>query len=147
MAAKPIPDGYHTVTPYLVAADATALLEFIEKGFDAKNVQASRDPSGKVHHAELTIGDSHVMLGQARDEASATRAMLYLYVPDCDAAYRKAIAAGGIPLSEPTTQFYGDRHGAVTDCCGNQWYVATHVEDVAPEEMAKRAAAAHAPKG
>ena len=142
MAVQPIPEGYHTVTPYLTATDATALLAFIEKAFDAANVQAMRGADGTVQHAELTIGDSHVMLGQARDAAGATRAMLYLYVPDCDAAYRKAVAAGGTPLSEPATQFYGDRHGAVTDCCGNQWYVATHVEDVPPEEMARRAQAA-----
>jgi PhnB protein len=144
MAVKPIPEGYHTVTPYLTVTDATALLAFIEKAFDAKNVHAMRGPDGKVNHAELTIGDSHVMLGQARDPASAMKAMLYLYVPDCDAAYQKAVAAGGTPLSEPQTQPYGDRHGAVTDCCGNQWYVATHVEDVSPEEIDRRMNAAQA---
>jgi uncharacterized glyoxalase superfamily protein PhnB len=142
MAVKPVPEGYHTVTPYLTVTDATALLTFLEKAFGATNVHAMRDGAGKVQHAEATIGDSHVMLGQARDDATAMRAMLYLYVPDCDAAYKQAVAAGGTPLSEPKTQFYGDRHGAVTDPCGNQWYVATHVEDVAPDEMARRAKAA-----
>jgi len=144
MPVKPIPDGYRTVTPYLTVTDATALLEFMQKAFDARDVHAMKGPDGRVWHADLMIGDSHVMLGQARTPEEAMPAMLYLYVPDCDTAYRKALAAGAKSHSEPTTQFYGDRHGAVVDGCGNQWWLATHVEDVAPDELERRAKAARA---
>jgi PhnB protein len=138
----PVPRGYHTVTPYLTVSDANALLEFLQKAFDATVVHAMKGPDGRIGHADVTIGDSHVMLGQARDAASATQAMLYLYVPDCDAWYRRALAAGSTSSSEPQTQFYGDRHGAVKDPWGNQWWLATHVEDVANDELERRAKAA-----
>ena len=97
-----------------------------------------RRPDGSISHADVVIGDSHVMCGQAPDPSAAMPSMLYLYVPD--AAYRRALAAGATSIAEPATQFYGDRHGAVRDCCGNSWWLATHVEDVSPEEMERRAA-------
>lgn len=142
MPVQPVPDGYHTVTPYLVVSDATALLDFMTKAFDARTLHVMKGPGGDVGHADVVIGTSHVMLGQAREAVSAMPAMLYLYVPDCDAAYQQALAAGGTSIAEPKTQFYGDRHGAVKDTCGNQWWIATHVEDVAPDELERRARAA-----
>ena len=138
MAVTPVPDGFHTLTPYLTVTDANGLLDFIKKAFNAKEHHVMRGPDGAVAHADLVIGDSHVMLGQAHGEWKAMPAQLYLYVADCDAWYRQALAAGATSVQEPKTQFYGDRHGCVKDLCGNLWWVATHVEDVSEEEMARR---------
>lgn len=138
---KPVPDGYHTVTPYLTVKDAAAQLEFLTRAFGAVETYRMRGPDGAVRHAEVRIGDSMVMVGQARDEWQPRPASLYLYVPDVDATYRSAVAAGGRTIQEPTTHFYGDRSGAVEDAEGNSWWIATHVEDVPPEEIGRRAAA------
>jgi len=140
MAVKPIPDGYHTVVPYVVAADAEALLEFLKTGLNAKEIEVMRYPDGRVWHGDVVIGDSHVMLSQATEQHPAMPATLYLYVPDTDAAYRAALAAGGTSVMEPATQFYGDRNAGVKDSNGNMWYFGTHVEDVSPEEMRRRQA-------
>ena len=142
MPVKPIPEGFRTVTPYLVAADAAALIDFIKKGLGGQEKFVMRRPDGSIGHAEMTIGDSNVMIGQAGGPNNAFPAMLYLYVPDVDAAFARAVAAGAKPLHEPATMFYGDRHGAVVDANGNQWWVATHVEDVPPDELQRRAQAA-----
>ncbi len=139
MAVKPIPEGYGTVTPYLTLDDPGPVIEFLKKAFEAQETYAMRDPSGKVHHAEVKVGNSMLMLGAAHDEYKARPGNFYLYVEDCDALYDKAIAAGATSISKPETQFYGDRHGGVTDSQGNNWWVATHVEDVPPEEMERRA--------
>lgn len=139
MAVKPIPEGYHTVTPYITVEDPGAVIEFLKKAFDAQESYAMRDQDGKVHHAEVKVGSSMLMLGAAHDQWKARPSNFYLYVEDCDAAYKKAIAAGGKSISEPQTQFYGDRHGGVSDSQGNNWWVATHVEDVSPEELTRRA--------
>ena len=141
MAVQPVPDGYHTVTPYIVAGDAAALIDFVKAAFGAREIHAMRLPDGRVMHGDITIGDSHVMIGQAGGDSRPFPAMLYLYVADADAMYNQALAAGGTSLQEPATQFYGDRHGAVNDPWGNQWWIATHVEDVAEDEMQRRAAA------
>ena len=148
MAVKHIPDGYHSITPYLVVKGAAETLDFLKKAFDATEVgPPMRLPDGTVSHAELKIGDSIFMLGEADPvKHPAMPTMLYLYVPDVDAAYKKAIAAGGKVVKEPMTQFYGDRSGGLLDPGGNQWWVATHVEDVSPEEMEKRAAQFYAEK-
>ena len=140
MAVKPIPEGYHTVVPYVVAADAEALLEFLKTGLNAKEIEVMRYPDGRVWHGDVVIGDSHVMLSQATEQHPAMPATLYLYVPDTDAAYRAALAAGGTSVMEPATQFYGDRNAGVKDSNGNMWYFGTHVEDVSPEEMRRRQA-------
>jgi PhnB protein len=143
MTVKYIPDGVHTITPYLTVRDAAALLDFIRRGLDnVTTIHEMKGENGTVWHADLKIGDSHLMLGQAPKPEDATQSMLYLYVPDCDAAFSKALAAGGTVHSELQTQFYGDRHGAVKDPCGNQWWFATHVEDVPLAELERRAKAA-----
>jgi PhnB protein len=139
MAVKPIPDGYHTVTPYLTVDDPGAVIDFLKKAFDAQETYAMRDSNGKVRHAEVKVGNSMLMLGGAQGEWKSRPGNFYLYVEDVDAVYKKAVAAGGKSLSEPANQFYGDRHGGVQDSQGNTWWIATHVEDVSPEELERRA--------
>jgi uncharacterized glyoxalase superfamily protein PhnB len=139
MAVKPIPEGYHTVTPYITVENPGEVIDFLKKAFDAKETFAMRDSDGSVRHAEVRVGTSMLMLGATHDQWKARPGNYYLYVEDCDAAYKRAIAAGAKSLSEPETQFYGDRHGGVTDSQGNNWWVATHVEDVPEEEMERRA--------
>jgi len=142
MAEVPFkPAGYHAVTPYLVVRDVPRLIEFLSRAFVAVEFERSTLPDGTVNHAEVRIDDSVVMMGAARGEWEPTRSTLYLYVADVDRAYRSALGAGATSIREPTNQFYGDRSGGVTDPEGNQWWVATHVEDVPPDEMRKRAAA------
>ena len=142
MAAKPVPDTYHTVTPYLVVKGAAQLVDFITRAFGAREVHMMKGPNGEVRHGDFTVGDSHLMLGEANGPWPSQPCSLYVYLPDCDATYREAIAAGGTSVQEPKTQFYGDRHGAVKDPCGNTWWIATHVEDVSPSELERRAAEA-----
>lgn len=140
MAPKPVPDGFHTVTPYLVVEDVPRLIEFLEKAFDAKDLHRTTLPDGTVMHAQVAIGDSPVMMGQSRDEWKPIPSCLYVYVSDADAFYRRALEAGATSLMEPQDQFYGDRSGGVRDPLGNSWWLATHVEDVSPEEIERRAA-------
>ena len=135
---KPVPEGYHTVTPYLIVPDATAMLAFMERAFGAEIIGRHTDPSGRVMHAEARIGDSPVMLGEATAEWAPMPCMLHLYVDDVDAWFRRAVEAGARPVREPEDMFYGDRSGGVVDAWGNQWWMATRVEDVSPEEMERR---------
>ncbi|MFN7961158.1 MAG: VOC family protein [Thermoanaerobaculia bacterium] len=137
-AVAPIPRGYPAVSPYLVVPDVDRVLEFLEKSFDTERVRRSEGPDGRVLHAEVRLGGSPVMLGRASREWQARQAMLYVYVGDVDAVYERALAAGGIPVMPPTDMFYGDRHGAVDDPAGNQWWIATHIEDVSEEELERR---------
>jgi PhnB protein len=146
---KPIPDGYHAVTPYLSVKDARAALAFYARAFGAKELFRLDQPDGRVGHAEIQIGDSRVMLADEFPEIGSrspvslggTPVSLVLYVPDVDAVVKRAVEAGA-KLSRPVAnQFYGDRTGGVTDPFGHVWFVATHVEDVPPEEMARRHAA------
>jgi PhnB protein len=139
MPVKPIPDGYRTVTPYIVADGAANVIEFLKKAFDAEEIKCSRAPDGKVLCAEMRIGDSMVMLTDPGAEWKPMPGSFYLYVKDTDAAYRKAMAAGGASLMEPADQFYGDRNAGVKDPTGNLWWLATHIEDVPPAELARRA--------
>jgi uncharacterized glyoxalase superfamily protein PhnB len=140
MAVKPIPQGHHTVTPYLTVRGAAKVIEFLEQAFGAKTtMEPFRGPDGKIIHAEIKIGDSPVMIAEESDMEKATPSSLYVYVPDVDNVYRQAIKAGGKTIMEPMDMFYGDRSGGVKDPSGNSWTIATHKEDVAPEEMTKRA--------
>jgi PhnB protein len=138
MAVKPIPEGYHTVTPYLTVADAEAQIDFLKRAFGAEETYRHSDDKGKVGHAEMRLGDSMIMLGQARDQWTPRPANFYLYVEDVDAVYKRAVAAGGKSLREPTNEAYGDRSSGVEDSQGNQWWIGTHVEDVSPEEIQRR---------
>ncbi len=142
MAVKPIPDGYHTVTPYLTVADAEAQIDFLKRAFGAEEKYRHSDDKGRVMHAEVRVGDSVVMIGQAREPWAPKAANLYLYVEDVDAVYKRAVSAGGKSIREPTNQFYGDRTGGVEDSQGNSWWMGTHVEDVTQEEMERRMKAA-----
>ncbi len=143
MAVKPIPDGFHTVTPYLVVPGLAQVIDFLKQTFDAQEVMRMPRPDGAVAHAELKIGDSIVMMGEPMGpQQPPMPSMLYLYVKDVDAAYQRAVKAGGTSVQGPANQFYGDRNAMVKDSSGNIWGIATHVEDIAPEEMAKRAEAA-----
>lgn len=149
MAVAPIPKGYHTVTPYLIIKDAAKALEFYKKAFGAKETFRMADPSGKVMHAEIKIGDSPIMLADEFPQMGAvsphtiggTPVSIMLYVEDVDALFRQAIAAGGKEKRPVKDQFYGDRSGTLTDPFGHVWTLATHIEDVAPDEMRKRAEA------
>jgi PhnB protein len=125
-----VPKGLHAVNPYLHPLRAEPLINFLKRAFDAQEVEKYASPDGVVHHAQIRIADSIVEMGEAHGKYTPLPAMFYLYVPDCDAAYRRALAAGAKPLHEPTDQPYGDRNSAVTDAFGNTWYIATHVKDV-----------------
>lgn len=140
MSVKPIREGYR-VTPYLVVADAARLLDFLKQAFQAVETHRTLGPDGSIRHAEVRIGDSMVMLCEAQGQWKPMPCALYLYVEDADAIYRQAMQAGATSIMEPADMFYGDRHGGVFDPGGNQWWIATHIEDVAPEEIARRAAA------
>jgi PhnB protein len=141
MAVKPVPEGYHTVIPYLIATDAVALIDFMTRAFGAKVHDVTKNPDGTITHADVIVGDSHVMLGQGNDKYPPSPGSIYLYVPDTDAVYRQALAAGATSLMEPADQFYGDRNAGVKDPVGNTWWIGTHVEDVSAEEIQRRMAA------
>ena len=137
---NPIPEAYGSVTPYLVVEGAEEFMGFLKNAFGAtvRGDDVMRGPDGTIGHAEVEIGDSIVMLSDVPSDGEATRAMLNVYVEDCDSTYKKALAAGAESVREPEDQFYGDRSGGVRDKWGNQWYISTHVEDVSPEEMERR---------
>jgi PhnB protein len=147
MATKPIPEGYHTVTPYLAVDDAAQAIEYYKNAFGAKERVRMHAPDGKIGHAELEIGDSLVMLSDPFPQASTkppkelggTSASVFMYVEDVDAVVKQAVDAGAKVTMEVADQFWGDRFGSVTDPFGHSWSIATHVEDVPPEEMAERA--------
>jgi PhnB protein len=147
MAVKPIPDGYHTVSPYLAVEDAAAAIDYYQKAFGAKERVRMEAPGGTIGHAELEIGDSVVMLSDPFPQATTrppielggTTASVFMYVEDVDAVVRKAVDAGASVEMEVADQFWGDRFGTVKDPFGHLWSIATHVEDVPPEEMAERA--------
>ncbi|HEY7579043.1 MAG TPA: VOC family protein [Acetobacteraceae bacterium] len=139
MAVNVKPAGYHTLTPYLVVEGAGRLIEFLEEVFDATVQERLAAPGNRIGHAQLQIGDSIVMLSDAGAEHTPMPAMLYVYVDDVDATFQRALAAGATQVQPPTDQFYGDRSGGVKDPCGNQWWIATHIEDVPPDELRRRA--------
>jgi PhnB protein len=145
---KPVPKGYHTVTPHLIVNDGAAALEFYKKAFGAVELFRMARPDGRIGHAEIKIGDSPVMLADEHPEMGAlspqsvggSPVSIYLYVADVDAMFNQAVAAGASVVRPLQNQFYGDRTGGVKDPFGYQWYIATHVENVSPEELQRRAA-------
>ena len=147
MAVKPIPEGYHSITPYLIVNGAADALDFYKQAFGAQELFRMADPaSGKIGHAEIKIGDSPIMLADEFPEMGfrgpqtlgGSSVTILLYVEDVDEVFNRAIAAGGTLLKPLKDEFYGDRSGTLTDPFGHIWTVATHKEDVAPEEMEER---------
>lgn len=136
----PIPPGRPALSPYLIVEDARELMAFLESALGAVPLTSSEDSHGRIIHAELRLGDSVVMLGQSNEEFPPLRSMMHLYVEDVDALFRQAVAAGGRPVREPETMFYGDRSGGFEDPAGNQWWLASRVEEVDPDELARREA-------
>jgi PhnB protein len=149
MAVKPIPDGYHSVTPYLIVKGAAQAIEFYKKAFGAVELFRFPGPGGQIGHAEIQLGDSRVMLADEHPQMGAvspqtvggTSVGLCLYVPDVDALAGRAVAAGARVERPVQDQFYGDRSGTFSDPFGHKWTLATHKEDVSPEEMQRRLAA------
>ncbi len=146
MAVKPVPDGYHTVTPYLIVHDAARAIDFYKKALGAEELYRLEGPGGRIGHAEVQIGDSRVMLADEHPEFGAVSAQtlgntpvsLCLYVADVDAAFQRAVAAGAQVLRPVKDQFYGDRSGTFADPFGHKWTIATHKEDLSPEEVNRR---------
>jgi PhnB protein len=146
MAVKPVPEGYYTLTPYLAVDDATAAIEWYERAFGAKERSRMPGPDGKIAHAEIEIGDSIVMLAdpfpqsnvRPPKEIRGTTAAIFMYVENVDDIYRQAIDAGATVTSEPEDMFWGDRFASITDPYGHAWQIATHVEDLTPEQIQER---------
>ncbi len=155
MATKAIPEGYHTLTPYLALDNASEAIEFYKRAFGAKERMRMDAPGGKIGHAQLEIGDSVVMLSdtfpqsstKAPNELGGTTGGVFMYVEDVDAVVKQAVEAGATVDMEPEDMFWGDRFGTVSDPYGHHWSIATHIEDVPPEEMAERGKAAMAEMG
>jgi PhnB protein len=147
---KPIPEGYHTATPYLIVTGAAKAIEFYKSAFGADEIMRMPQPDGRIGHAEIKIGDSTIMLADEFPEMGArspqslggSPVSILLYVENVDTVFAQAVAAGAKVQRPLADQFYGDRTGGVTDPFGHVWYIATHTEDVSEEEMKKRAAAA-----
>jgi len=143
MAVKPIPEGYHALTPYLIVDGAAAAIDFYVRAFGAVEVMRMPAPNGRIGHAEVRIGDSHLMLAdedpsmgyRGPKSGGGNAVSLLLYAEDCDAVIERAVAAGATLTRPPADQFYGDRSGGVTDPFGHSWYVSTHIRDVPEEEM------------
>jgi PhnB protein len=152
MPVKPIPEGYHTLTPYLAIDGAAEAIEYYTKVFGAKERGRMLAPDGKIGHAELELGDSMLMVSDAFPQATTrpprelggTTASVFMYVEDVDAVVQRAVDAGATITMEVADQFWGDRFGSIQDPFGHSWSIATHIEDVAPEEMTERAKAAMA---
>lgn len=149
MAVKPIPEGYHTVTPYLTVKDPAAAMEFYKKAFGAVEMLSMKGPDGSIMHAEIKIGDSPIMFGaecpiagaKSAETLGGTPVGLCLYVEDVDTRFKQAVGAGAKAVRPVMDQFYGDRSGTVTDPFGHQWTIATHKEDLTEEQMHERAQA------
>jgi PhnB protein len=152
MAVKPIPEGYNTISPYLAVDDAEKAIEYYKNAFGAEETVRMNGPDGRIGHAELKIGDSHVMLSDPFPQSSTTpptelggtSGSIFMYVEDVDAVVQKAVAAGATVTMEVEDQFWGDRFGSITDPFGHAWSIATHVEDLSPEEIEERGKAAMA---
>ncbi|MFZ0582764.1 MAG: VOC family protein [Candidatus Acidiferrales bacterium] len=142
---KAIPEGYHSISPSLTCKDAARAIEYYKKAFNAQEVMRMPSPDGKISHAELKIGDSIIFLNDEMGPMTASsgtpRMSLFLYVEDADTTFNNAVKAGGKVDMALENQFWGDRYGKLTDPFGHQWGIATHVEDLTPEEIDKRATA------
>ncbi len=138
MSVKSIPDGYRTITPYLAVKDVDNLIGFLRKAFNAAIRYRTKDKQGKAMHAELQIGNSVIMMGRTRNDEEIMPAMLYLYTLNTDKLYRKALEHGATSIMQPSDQFYGDRNAGIKDPEGNIWWIATHMEDVPPDELERR---------
>lgn len=155
MGTNPIPEGYHTVTPYLAVGDAAQAIEFYQRAFGATERGRMPGPDGKIAHAEIQIGDSIIMTSDPFPQATikppqeigGTSVSVFLYVEDVDSVVQDAVDAGATITMPVEDMFWGDRFGQVQDPFGHVWQIATHVEDVAPDEMAKRAEEAMASIG
>ena len=130
MAVQPIPAGFHSITPYVMAAGGAGLIAFLKEAFGAQEKHVMKGPDGSIMHASLLIGDSMLMMSDGRKEWPAQPTGFYLYVPNVDEVYARAIKAGGVSINEPRNEFYGDRMGGVKDPSGNSWWIATQVEIV-----------------
>jgi len=138
-STRRIPKGYHSVTPFLMVNDARGLIEFMKKALNGEATSVMKMDDGKIMHATVQIGDSIIMVADLMPGMNEVMpACLYLYVDDVDASYKQAINAKGISLREPTDEFYGDRSAGIRDEWNNQWWFATHIEDVSDEEMERR---------
>jgi PhnB protein len=148
---KPIPDQYRGATPYLCVSDGAQAMEFYQRAFGAKEIMRMAMPNGKLGHAEVKIGDAPIMLADEHPEMNfrspksigGTPVNIVVYVKDVDALVKQAEAAGAKVLRPPADQFYGDRMASLEDPFGHSWSFATHIEDVSPDEMERRAAALH----
>jgi uncharacterized glyoxalase superfamily protein PhnB len=138
MPIKPIPEGFHAITPYLFAQGSARLIDFISTAFEGELISQQKRPNGAIMHATMRIGDSKLMLADPTPEFRAMPTSIYLYVTDCDAVYHSALNAGGVSVFPIMTLPSGQRYGGVKDPCGNIWWVATHVEDVPPNEQERR---------
>ncbi|MGH7598006.1 MAG: VOC family protein [bacterium] len=138
MAVKPIPEGYHTITPCVAVQGADKLIDFLQQVFAATEIERMTNEDGTIKHAEVRIGDSVVMMSEPRGEWKPMPGAFYVYVSDADTIYKRALQAGAVSLMEPVDTFYGNRESGVKDRFGNSWWIATHKEDVSPEEMQKR---------
>jgi PhnB protein len=141
MATQPIPEGYHSITPSFCVEGAQQFVDFIKFVFNAQDRFRMDGPGGKIMHAELSIGDSALMVGDAMPQWPAKHNSLYVYVDDVDATYERALKSGATSVRPPQNAFYGDRNASVQDPFGNLWGIATHVEDVPADELKKRAEA------
>ena len=146
MAVQPIPAGFHSITPYVMAKEAARLMAFLKEALGAEEKHVTKGPDGSIMHATLLIGTSMLMLSEARKEWPAQPTGFYLYVPNVDEMYQRALRAGAESIHEPRNEFYGDRMGGVKDPSGNSWWIGTHVEDVSEGEMARRREALFARK-
>ncbi|MCR6490326.1 VOC family protein [Amycolatopsis sp. OK19-0408] len=136
---NPVPDGYTTVTPWLIGRDTAALIDFLERAFDAEEIARVVGEDGKIGHAEVRVGDAVVMAFDSPDGWADTPAFLRLYVPDSEETQRRAIAAGATEVTRQTVLFFGDRVGRVRDPFGNLWWIQTRLEDLDEAELARRA--------
>jgi len=135
---NPIPQGFHTITPYLIVSDASRLIDFIRKSFNATEIDRF-ETDNTILHAILQIGDSKIMISDSNQNMKPMPCFLYLYVDNVDETFQRAIAAGAISMREPTDEFYGDRGAGVLDFAGNNWYIATHKKDVSRDELKRLA--------